>query len=580
MKGKAFLLGVLIMGMAPWGYSRGNDSIVTELNAVYRDGQVFLTWNEKDTPPSTTFNVYLHDTTITSEHLGAATLVGRHLCAHSARDWWKDPASFDKDATPGAPVGFIIEPNATPLDPTKGLFVHTVLEGEGRRMYFAVVVVDPNGKEDRRLKQGENTLNDPVIGSVAKPQAIWQGAGRQFARGLGKNKSLILGLHARGGGVTAPSDNEQNYLFFGDSTLGWREGLPFKFLLRMDAASVKLYPNDRAWTGGRPQTEAHDPRNDCPAVNTWWYGYNAKFQISAMEPKTVLNNYTERMVLALLHWAQDYLDTDRAATYITGGSMGGSGAVAMCLHYPNEFAAAVCEVPMVRFVTKPIRTLNRLEAVCGPIDETIKTPEGTRVIDYVDGVWQAEHNLATFPYLFLIHGRSDGSIPWQNNPPFYRAMANAKQGFTAYWNDGDHNSASRTVPGDVKRWWRNLTRYRLDSSFPVLSDATDNKKPGNGDPADGDRIGWTNRGLDWKDVVDTADRYEITVMVHHPDVVYPISADVTIRRLQAFEVKPNQHVMVTVGSEKTRTVEADRNGLVTISDVTIANRNGVRIKLR
>ena len=54
------------------------------------------------------------------------------------------------------------------------------------------------------------------------------------------------------------------------------------------------------------------------------------------EPKTVINNYTERWVLAILHWTQSYLKTDRPATYVQGGSMGGSGAVAMCLHYPKD----------------------------------------------------------------------------------------------------------------------------------------------------------------------------------------------------------------------------------------------------
>lgn len=96
---------------------------VSALQAEARDGQVFVTWREAETPPETTFNVYVADRPITAP--AGARRVGHHVEAHSARDWWEDPASFAKDKPAGAPVGFLIVPGGQRLDPCGGLFVHT-----------------------------------------------------------------------------------------------------------------------------------------------------------------------------------------------------------------------------------------------------------------------------------------------------------------------------------------------------------------------------------------------------------------------------------------------------------------------
>ena len=47
---------------------------------------------------------------------------------------------------------------------------------------------------------------------------------------------------------------------------------------------------------------------------------------------------------------------------------------------------------------------------------------------------------------------------------------------------------------------------------PVMfTNTSSNKNPGDGRPDDGDTVGWINRGLDWADVLDQADRYSITI---------------------------------------------------------------------
>jgi len=122
-----------------------------------------------------------------------------------------------------------------------------------------------------------------------------------------------------------------------------------------------------------------------------------------------------------------------------------------------------------------------------------------------------------------------------------------------------------------------MRKYRLDASFPVFSLNTDNKNFGKGEPADGDLVGWLNRGMDWKDVVDTPRQYAMTLLASHPEISYPVTVTVTFRRLQQFKVSPRQKVSVTIGDRNPGTITADEHGLITVQDVTITDNTGVRI---
>jgi len=86
--------------------SSNADVPVSDLKAVARNGQVFLTWKEAETPAGTTFNAYLSESPIAN--VAQARRIAHHIEAHSARDWWEDPASFKKGAAAGIPVGFLI----------------------------------------------------------------------------------------------------------------------------------------------------------------------------------------------------------------------------------------------------------------------------------------------------------------------------------------------------------------------------------------------------------------------------------------------------------------------------------------
>lgn len=86
---RSFTLTALALGLLPRAFATAP---VTALKAEARDGQVFVTWNESESPAGSTFNVYASDHPIA--HISEAKLLGHHIEPHSARDWWEDPASF------------------------------------------------------------------------------------------------------------------------------------------------------------------------------------------------------------------------------------------------------------------------------------------------------------------------------------------------------------------------------------------------------------------------------------------------------------------------------------------------------
>jgi hypothetical protein len=560
---------------------------VTDLKATCRDGQVFLTWQEKDLPADAWLSVLSARQPITQKNIASAQLLATRIHRGSARDWWQDPASFAKNAQPAAPVGYLIEPNAQPLDPQSGLHVHTVSAAdEGPRYYAVIYSTETEGLATDALIPGRNCTTQACVTRAAQVQAIWQRESPAPQRNSARGKALILSLHGRGGGATATPDakgNAVDYLWFKNADQGWREGLSGKFALRSSDNSVVISPMDREWVS-RPVLESADARDHCPAINTWWYGYHENIAVNSNSDPMIVRDATHHYLLALIQWAQNWLGTDPAQTYISGGSMGGSGAITLALKYPQHFAAVMAQVPVYIYTwdaCSSSRALSaaRLACSCGPIkDKPALTRDGQELLQALDN----RLNIATVkdtPPIFATNGRRDGSIPWINNPPFYQAANAARQAFAVFWNDGDHGMSNQ-APADVKAWSQLMRQYRLDRSYPAFSNCSDMRQFGNGEPEDGDRIGWINRGLSWELLHDKEDSYAILIKAAYPDLSYPLQVDVTLRRRQAFKPAPGDTLQLNLANAAARPYIMPADGLLTIPAVSISGPEGTRIELR
>ena len=542
---------------------------ISNVRGAYRNGQVFLQWDEAGLAPDARLSVYSATAPITAKNLAKATCLAQHILVGSGRDWGFDPASFEKGVPSTNHQGWRLATGAARINPKSGLLVHTVTEATAGARHYAVQV------------EGQATLAasaKPIAGKVEQVQPVWQSdTGDLPKASTGKDGSLWFSLHGRGGGATAGKRKGRfNCIWFGDATQGWREGLANKLTVHVTKDRVTITPLNRTWVS-RPVLESGDGRDHNPAINTWWYGYHSEIWRSTKTPTAVAPNYTERYLLALVRWAQNHLGTDPNRTYIRGGSMGGSGTVAMATHFPEVFAAAYAQVPVYSCTFLGRSSASRLECMVGSLKREVLTEDGIPLLDYMNGARNVLAAKVDLPPIFATNGRKDGSIPWENNPPFYAAMNKSRQAFAVYWNNGAHGM-SREAPKDAKAWVGLLERYRLNQAYPAFSNCSDNKNYGNGNAKDGDLIGWINRGVSWRDLKDTASELSLVVTAQHPVIQYPVTVDVTLRRVQAFKVKPGDTVKATVG-ERTVTVTADPNARITIPAVSIPDAKGTMIRI-
>ncbi len=584
---------------------------IADLSAEARDGQVFLQWQEKELPQDARLTVWSSAAPITSLKASGVRCEADLLNPGSARDWWQDINSFyskeaqnrkskkggkakkflkEEDIFAGNVAtentaqkeipGFIIKEDGKPLDPKSGLHVHTPAEAGSR--YFAV-----------SWKKGLDGEVQQFI-TVKSPVKFQQGkvtpfacAGKPLRKGCATGKPLILSVHGRGGGagVDGKGNPVGNYLMFMNKDQAWREGIPMKFTVNNRSSHVELSLNDRIWIGRiLPKEERTDSRDNVYAIATFWMAYNTNIARHVGAPDLKADNYTERWVIYLVRWAQEYLGTDPDRTYVVGGSMGGTAAIQFATHYPEVFAAVHAMVPVYAFSWKCTPgdqdTAHRLFCSCGKFtqNDPVRMPDGQDVTEYGDGSKNINRPAVDMPMIFACNGRTDKSIPWVNNPDFYRAANEARQGFCVYWNNGDHKMSNKR-PKDMIPELKELFRYRKHAPYVVFSNCSTNRNYGNGDPKDGDQEGWINRGMKWDNVKESANSIEFTVSADYPGISYPVTADVTLRGRQQFRPAPGTSLTACINGQKSP-VTVDANGLLTIPGVSFADGEAVKVVVK
>ena len=436
-----------------------------------------------------------------------------------------------------------------------------------------MTVTDEHGKENRQVESGINSLPEGIKVTPGTIRPIWQQEGTQPEPGTAKGKALWLNLHAKGGVI-----ENMEYLVFGDDKMGWRAGLSMKFSVQIRNDELIVRPTDRVWIN-RPHLEASD--GGMPAIWTFWYGYNSLIYDRSLMDRGQPANYTERRLIWILDWVRDYYQPDPNRWYCSGSSMGGCGTISFGLRHPELFAALYAHVPIVSYTYLGSGSARRLEPSCwvGPIPDDLKTNEDVPLLERMNSAEFVSGTKADLPYLFIINGRKDGSIPWQNNPPFYKALSAAHQGFAAYWDNGDHATSGKNAPVDVIGWPDRLRRFRLNESFPTFSNTSTNRNPGNGQPEDGDTIGWIARGMDWKDIKDTRDLYAITLFADYQGLQYPVQTDMTLRRVQNFKPGALNLLKVRIGDNPPVSVKVKDDGRIEIPGIVIQSLNGIRIEI-
>lgn len=515
--------------------SGGPAPTAARIQAHYRNGQVFITWDE---PGGNTHNrrVYLSDEPITPRTLARATLLTEHLEPHSGKDWTVDPALCPRAS--GPPRGWIIETGNPPLDPDSGLFVHTVDKMDAPRLFFAVL---SENERPADLRPGLNSLRDPVTVQADEIEAIYQLPGESPAAAAA-DKPLALYLHPH----TSRPPGDFTHLVFGTRSMGWREGLPFKFKVSVLKDVVLVEPYDRVWINRCPTpaeaSDAYDRKYR--HIETWWYGTTDTIHLASAFDRGTPTNYTERILLWMIQWVQKTYKTDPNRTYGFGASMG-TGIQRLALQNPRTFASVDVLVPLldVEYETQiePENIKRRIPAFG---DLNTRCSDGIPLkdrFDLVDYVCSARHDL---PFIVLRAGRQDTSVGWKRKPDYLSCIQQSRHGILAAWDNGDHVTAMRQPRHgfpDFRDYAWHIDHFALDKSYPAFGRYTLNDDFGDGARDDGDPAGYINHGLDWRILSDEQNEYELLVR-HDCTAGTESFVDITPRRRQKFRPAPGTEI--------------------------------------
>ncbi len=283
----------------------------------------------------------------------------------------------------------------------------------------------------------------------------------------------------------------------------------------------------------------------------WWGGMHLKDQgLTARNSGGDLVP-VEKRVIDTVKWVISNYEIDPDRVYLCGNSMGGSGTLGIGMRHGDVFAAIKANVPAgVEHVSQ------RMYFPPQSIPETVKLPDPPVVVDYSapnDG-WSVGHER------------------------FVAAMNQRKYALYFYWGPFGHanNSAQIMKINDLIDSFDWLSVKR-NEAYAAFTNATGNSSlPWPGDLKNGES-GQINAFFRWKNISDSPEKLEMSLYLVTKDELktkfdIPIeaTADVTLRRVQKFHLKPGDSFQWSFGSANGKGT-VDSQGLITLPGLKITS---------
>jgi hypothetical protein len=547
---------------------------VTNINAFFRDGQVFVTWTNLGTT-NVAYTLYRAINPIHYGHdLSSAQNLGNV----------RDNSGLNQrltDIAGGTPVYLKIDSASSPLTSDKGLFVATSTTAGS--FYYAITPT-VSGLEDTAIVVGSNSLAFPVSETIMMPKPVWQ----ESRIVSGKTFDIYVQFATKVTSSIYPQMTNAG-------TLPFNFGLVKSGTVSPHPVTFWMHPSDGNFLPGSSYLRTTGDPNEwvitiddyIPTIDqiTGYYGlqedYDMHFDQNQVPTSGIIYNYTSARVAHTVNWAIRNLPVDSTRTYMTGWSLGAIGALFNSVMIREKIAAIFIYCPRVDMSQWGV-----LLGLWGTYETNLLTNEGYRRNERLNASFLVSTNrLNALPLMFTFCGKND-AIGWQEKIVFYDSLSANKHGGFHFWSMTDHQQTY-----DYSPWQPSFpnfsffTRYRTNLSYPVFTNCSINNNPGNGTPSNGDQIGSINGHLDWNDdIVDTTDQWAITLKLKDlyttsgsdpaPDSA---TADVTLRRVQMLSIAPgntfhweNWHngVLVQHGS-----LQPD-SGLLTIPTVKIYKTTG------
>jgi hypothetical protein len=311
---------------------------VTDLAAVHRDGQTFLTWTQAGT--ASRYRVYRSDVPIDSANLAGAAVLGDAQPDSSANvrlNTITNPAGLGSDNR------FRIDAAGLPLTAAQGVFVATITET--RASWYAVTEIT-SGSESSTIVPGQNALVLPVAESVGAPQPVWQ---RTWVLGGRTNDIYVHWADDVGHAAYPAMANVASVPFnFALNRRGTAPPHPLVIRFHFKGGNFLSLPfgtqNANEWL-----LMLDDWLPNARNRDTFWYGYHEGFDIhgnGGPVPATgTVPDYTVRRVRWTFDWVLTQGDIDTNRVYMTGSSMGGIGSFFLSMVMPERIAAIFTTVP-------------------------------------------------------------------------------------------------------------------------------------------------------------------------------------------------------------------------------------------
>ncbi len=592
----------------------------TNAAARHRSGQTFITWTERSELAGERYRIYRHTAPISATNLGAATrlyeLVEGSSAFHANRYNFEGSGVWTSRY-----AGRLAATNLAPLPAGAGLLVWTLdpadfAGGSTGAAWYAVTTVT-NGVENTSDFSAANACG-PVAEGVADPAPLLLTNFPPVAGG-GAVNIYVQYMDLRRWNPTFHAPNPFNgYLGLDEADPAVTGAVQYAYDYAVVLPSctnrpAPAYVRLHGWSGGvyPPVASDPDPYDWCAykivpydLSETWFFGFAADWDFRRGLPPTngAVANFTEQRILRMVHdLIRDPpagpVDTNRV--YVFGSSMGGSGALALALRYPNVFAAAYASQPMTDYATSgdgggtawrddvewkwgaAALNLPVLIRAPGGWANHLQPHQGLGVWDWQDHQQQLGARAGEeFVPFGIGHGTNDYVIEWPTQgAPVYPRLDAARICWGGYISDGDHSwmgwaglPPAIGVDGSLAPF-RNFT-VRKDESVPGLARASaDNPLPVA-------RIGGFNQDLEWSaswydwdgPVRDETNRWEVSLrsLTGSNQTV-----SVTPRRLVHFPKAPGTRVLwrnFPAGSTnpvQRGQLAADAQGLLTITGVLV-----------
>lgn len=506
---------------------------VTQVAASYKDGQVFLKWQNPGAS-NLKYHVYRSTSPIsTSADLASSYYVG------NVRD--NSGVNIRKSNLEGSTYYFTIDPANGPLAEGTGLYVNTCTDNLA--WYYAVVTENANnGQDDTQINPGENSLTSPVQETIAAPQPILQQT--SVAGDVTSMQYVIWGNNADAPDMPA---------FNNVGSFGYN----FTFFKR-GSAPAPLYVYFRSTDPFTPIMSDFASGRHVLLMDDWlpngqatdWFGHHEDYDIySYNNPEWTsgtIKAYTQKRVYYTIHWVINYCPVLADQVYASGSSHNGLGAALTAQLHPELFAAIWTSVTPI--LVKAVNGSEWENIWCASNKNLAtditdpETGEAFRINDLLDLRHMYDVNYGGgIPYIAGIHGKEDYTVGWVEAKHWYDSVNVSNQGGVWYWDQREHDGDGKQFTDDEIKI--DFSRFSTERFYPAFSHCTVNQDPGDGSRNSGSPFGAINGFLDWFDdkLVDDACKVSAKIFIKDMTVGGVLQpqydscfADVTFRRVQNF----------------------------------------------